>query len=76
MKFDDSSCTLTFRSLDEASAFHLELTSLVRQAMLQASKTAEDADDLKGPSKAVMQEHAHVLRALNAMRKVLPRHGV
>lgn len=74
MKFDEATCALTFRDMDEATAFHLELTGLIRQAMFTAGQQSGPGD-IKGPSREVMKEFARVMRALNAMRQVLPRHG-
>ena len=72
MKYDDDGEALRFGSREELRRFHDELTSLVRTATVAASRGA-DVDEGVERARAVMRQHATVLRALNAMRRVLPR---
>jgi hypothetical protein len=43
--------------------------------MVQATRLTEDAQKAKELSRLVMQDNAAVMRALNAMRTGLERHG-
>jgi hypothetical protein len=73
MKFDASDNTLGFASRAEAEEFHLQLSALVRTAMVQATRHIEDPAEAKDASRGVMKEMRAVVRALNALRSTLPR---
>jgi hypothetical protein len=72
MKYDDESRTLRFVSDDELRRFHDDLTDLLRTATVNATKNVE-VDVATQRAQAVMKGHATVLRALNAIRRALPR---
>lgn len=74
MHYDTATRTLTFGSDTEADQFHRELSALLRHAMVEASRGVEDAEQAKAISREVFKECATVTRALNALRKELPRH--
>jgi hypothetical protein len=73
MKYDPESVTLEFASREEAEEFHVQVSALVRMAMVQATRTVEDPEQAKNLSKDVMKEFRAVIRALNALRSGLPR---
>ncbi len=73
MKYERESTTLSFRSQAEVEAFHGELSALVRAAMVQATRRVEDPQAAVGLSRQVMKDYRAVLRALNALRRGLPR---
>lgn len=75
MKWDPEVHTLTFGSLAEAEDFHTQLSALLRAAMVQATRHIEDGEAAKALSKVVLQDHAAVMRVLNALRTGLPRNG-
>lgn len=75
MHYDRASRTLTFGSDEEAGQFHDELSALLRHAMIEATRTVQDAEQAKAISREVFKECATVTRALNAFRKELPRHS-
>lgn len=75
MKWDAEQQTLTFGSLAEAEDFHTQLSALLRSAMVSATRHIEDGAAAKELSKLVLQDHAAVMRVLNALRTGLPRHG-
>jgi SpoVK/Ycf46/Vps4 family AAA+-type ATPase len=75
VKFDREGSSLRFRSEDEAEAFHRELTALVRQANMAAMREVADADEAVERTREQLQHFKTVARALNAMRRSLPRHG-
>jgi hypothetical protein len=73
MKYDAEALTLRFASLEEAEEFHVQVTALVRAAMVDATRTIEDPELAKNESRDVMKELRAVMRALNALRTGLPR---
>ena len=73
MKFDEETRTLKFASLEEANDFHLELTHLVRCAMVDVNSRVTDPEQAKELSRDVMKQYRTVMRALNGMRRILPR---
>jgi hypothetical protein len=73
MKYDATGLRLEFASAEEAKEFHLEVTALIRLAMVEATRAVEDPEQAKGLSRDVMKEYRAVMRALNALRSGLPR---
>jgi hypothetical protein len=73
MRYDASERSLSFGSPDETTAFHDQLSSLVRAAMVVATRRIEDASEAKNESRKVMQRYAVLLRTLNTLRTSLPR---
>jgi hypothetical protein len=73
MKYTADAATLEFASLEEVNEFHLQLSALVRTAMVQATRHVEDPDQAKDLSREVMKEYRAVIRALNVLRASLPR---
>lgn len=73
MKLDPETNTLTFASREELQNLHDQLSSLVRLAMVQASKHEEDPHKAKELTKHVMQELRTVMRFLNVAREHLPK---
>ncbi len=73
MKYDPEKVTLEFASREEVEEFHLQVSALVRLAMVQATRTVEDPEQAKDLSRDVMKEFRAVMRALNALRSGLPR---
>jgi hypothetical protein len=75
VNWDGEALALTFASPEEAEAFHQELSALLRMTMVQATRHVEDPEKAKAFSRLVMQDHATVMRALNALRTTLTRQG-
>lgn len=73
MHYDESARSLSFGSPDEITAFHDQLSSLIRAAMVLATRRIEDASVAKTESRKVMQRYAVLLRTLNTLRTSLPR---
>jgi predicted NAD-dependent protein-ADP-ribosyltransferase YbiA (DUF1768 family) len=73
MKFDPETLTLQFASQEEAVEFHVQVTALVRAAMVETTRAVEDPEQAKNLSRDVMKELRSVMRALNALRSGLPR---
>jgi hypothetical protein len=73
MRFDPDACSLSFASPSELQAFHDELSTLVRAAMVGATRHIADSDEAKKASQSVMRELRVSMRALNVMRAKLPR---
>lgn len=73
MRYDGASRSLDFGSAGEVTAFHDQLSSLIRAAMVLATRRIEDANDAKLESRKVMQRYATLMRTLNALRASLPR---
>ncbi len=73
MRFDSEHNTLDFSSRAEVEEFHLQLSSLVRLAMVQATRQIADPGEAKNASQGVMQELRAVVRTLNVLRAALPR---
>jgi hypothetical protein len=73
MKYDSTAHTLAFTSEEELRQFHLQLSALIRSAMVQATGTIEDPEQAKGVSRDVLHDFAIVVRALNTLRRGLPR---
>lgn len=71
MSWDPATRALTFSSDEEVEAFHAQLSVLVRQAMMNATRHEPDAQRAKDLSREVMKELAAVMRALNALRAEL-----
>lgn len=75
MKYREEEPSLRFGSPEEAEAFHLELTALVREVMVAASTGVREADQAVANTREVFGRYKTVARALNSMRRSLPRHG-
>lgn len=75
MKYREEDPSLEFSSQGEADAFHLELTALVREVTIAASRGEPDDARAVAQSREVLQRYKTIARALNAMRRRLPRHG-
>ena len=73
MKYDDETHSLTFSSAAEVEAFHAEMTDLIRLAMVMAHEGVADADQARQLSQEVMKRFATIMRALNNLRRSLPR---
>jgi hypothetical protein len=56
MKYDPEKVTLEFASREEAEEFHLQVSALVRVAMVQATRTVEDPEQALNLSRDVMTE--------------------
>lgn len=72
---DDEELALRFRSKEEAEAFHLELTDLVREVMIATSREIPDGEEAAAETREVLKRYKTIARALNTMRRVLPKHG-
>ncbi len=72
MKYDDETRALRFGSPDELRRFHDDLTELLRTATVAATAGVEVAVATER-AREVMRRHAPVVRALNAIRRALPR---
>ena len=72
MKYDPATRTLEFSSDQEVARFHAEVTTLLRDAVSEASRHG-DAQAGKVAALAVFKDFASVMRALNALRKHLDR---
>jgi hypothetical protein len=72
MRYEAGSSSLHFRSADEVRDFHLQVSALIRGAMVQATRTVEDPARAKELSRELLKEYGVVIRALNALRSVLP----
>ncbi len=75
MQYDPEQKTLTFSNDHEVEQFHNQVSLLLRNAMFQATKGIEDGAQAAEISKEVFKEFAIVTRALNTLRRSLPRHG-
>jgi len=75
VKYDPDSRTLRFASENEVLQFHSQLTDLIREAMQTAGEGAAGHDEVVERSREVMRERAVLMRALNALRRFLPRQG-
>jgi len=75
VRYREEDPSLRFGSPEEAEAFHLELTALVREVMVAASVGVRDADAAVAGTREVLGRYKTVARALNTMRRSLPRHG-
>lgn len=75
MKYLEQDPAVRFDSPKEAEAFHRELTELVREVTIAASRGVEDADRAVDLSRDVLKRYKTIARALNTMRRSLPRHG-
>ena len=73
MRFDAEDNSLGFSSRAEAEEFHLQLSALLRTAMVQATRHIEDPAEAKDASREVMKEMRAVVRAINVLRSTLPR---
>lgn len=73
MRYDGSARSLSFGSSAETTEFHDQLSSLIRAAMVLATRRIEDTDEAKNESRKVMQRYAVLLRTLNTLRASLPR---
>ncbi len=73
MKFDTETRTLSFSSLEEVDAFHQQLTDLVRATVVDVVKDVADPMEAKRRSAQVMERCSTVMRALNQIRRALPR---
>jgi hypothetical protein len=71
VKFTDPDRALRFGSDEELRRFHDDLTALLREATITATRTAS-VDDAPERARAVLRRYATVLRALNALRRTLP----
>lgn len=72
MKFDVETGTLRFSSPEEATAFHDEMTQLVRTAVAGAHLGVRSTEEATQRSREAMKTFHTVLRALNAIRDGLP----
>ena len=70
---EDGAPVIRFGSLQEAAAFHLEVTDLLREAVVAAGAGISDPLAARARSQEVMKQYKHVLRMLNQMRPSLPR---
>lgn len=73
MKYESQSLSIAFSSQTEVESFHLQLSALLRAAMIQATCAEADADRARQLSQAVIKEFPVLVRALNALRSSLPR---
>lgn len=73
MKYDPASNSLRFASPDELEQFHLQLTDLVRAAMVNATRHIPDGEQAKVVSREQMKELRTVMSALNTIRAALPK---
>jgi hypothetical protein len=73
MKYQPGSNSLCFGSRRELEEFHLELSSLIRSAMTEATRRIADPEQAKQHSRRVLKEYATLLRTLNTLRTSLPR---
>jgi hypothetical protein len=73
MRYDGQARSLDFGSHDELLDFHAQLGSLIRMAMVLATRRIEDPAAAKQESKLVMQRYAVLMRTLNVLRASLPR---
>ncbi len=73
MKLDPDTLTVTFKSAEELRTFHLHLTGLVREAIGEASRSSSSPDEAAASSRELFQRYPTVLRALNVLRKAIPR---
>lgn len=73
MKYHPESTTLEFSCHEEVTEFHVQVTDLVRRAMVEATRAVEDPEQAKVLSRDVMKEYRAVLRALNSLRSGLER---
>lgn len=72
MKYDHTTRTLQFTSDQEVDRFHAEVTTLLRDAVTEASRHG-DAHAGKLAAQAVFKDFASVMRALNVLRRHLER---
>lgn len=73
VKYDEQTHSLSFNSAKEVEAFHAEVTDLIRLSMVVAHEGVADPQVARDRAQEVMKRFATVMRALNALRKSLPR---
>ena len=73
MHYDPSTRSMSFSSEDEMASFHQELTHLLRVATVAASTSEQDAAKGREAAQTVLKEFRTVTRALNTLRRILPR---
>lgn len=73
MKYDPETKTLRFSSEEEVVEFHVQLTDLVREATVAANRSAPRGAAAVEASRQVLKQVHVVARALNALRRHLPR---
>ncbi|MFO0644900.1 MAG: hypothetical protein U0326_01600 [Polyangiales bacterium] len=74
MKLDADTRSLQFSSEEELQRFHDDLTELIRVATVSVTKNVE-VEVATERARELMRRHATVLRCLNQLRRVLPRHA-
>lgn len=75
MRYREEETSLCFASPEEAASFHGELTELVREAMVAAGGSERDVEAAVDRNRDLFKRFKTVARALNSMRRSLPRHG-
>lgn len=73
MKYEGEERTLVFSSLEEVERFHTELSTLIRGAMVGATRSIEDAALAKDASREVLQQFHTLMSTLNVLRTSLTR---
>ncbi|MBI5513350.1 MAG: hypothetical protein HY909_06245 [Deltaproteobacteria bacterium] len=71
MKYTDQDRALRFASEDELQRFHADLTELVREATVSATRGVP-VEEATVRARDVLRRYATVVRALNALRRSLP----
>lgn len=73
MRFEPDTRSLVFASQAELESFHRELTELLRQAMMDATRQVEDPTQATRVSQQLMRENRVAMSALNQLRRHLPK---
>jgi len=69
MEFDPDLRVLRFASDEEVTAFHAELTALLREVTISVSSATDDAQQAKIGAREILREFKLVTRILNAVRR-------
>jgi hypothetical protein len=70
--YDRDAKTLRFSSDEELTAFHGELTALLREVTISVSSATQDAEQAKAGAREVLKQFRVVTRILNALRRAQP----
>jgi len=73
MKYDPAARALSFNSQEELEAFHQQLSSVVRAAMVGATRHIQDPQQAKLASSQVLKEISVLMRTLNVVRRNMSR---
>lgn len=73
MKYDPHAHTLTFASAEEVERFHLQLTALLRETMVAATRRLADSQEARRTSRKIMRHYVLLMRTINTLRRELPR---